>query len=173
MTASPFVPMVAFTIALVATATDLSARRIPNALTFGGALLALIFHAAVDGLGGAGTAAAGWAIGAAIFFPVFALGGMGAGDVKLVAALGAWLGPLGAIHVAVGSALVGGVIGVLVSLRAGYLATAIHNIRLLLMHWQVHGLTPKPDLTLGGGSTPRLAYALPILFGTLGALWLR
>ena len=55
-------------------------------------------YAAFDaGLPGVGTAAAGWLAGAALFFPFFALGGMGAGDVKLLAALGrlAWPGRIG------------------------------------------------------------------------------
>lgn len=167
------VSLVALSIAIAATVTDLSTRRIPNLLTLGGAVLGLAYHLATGGPLGVGAATTGWLLGAAVFFPVFALGGMGAGDVKLVAALGAWLGPLGALQVAIGSAIAGGVIGVAVSLRASYLATAIDNIRLLFTHWSVNGVSPQPGLTLAGGATPRLAYAVPVLIGTLGALWLR
>lgn len=169
----PLVPTVALGVALIAAATDVRTRRIPNALTLGAAALAIGYNASTSGLSGAGQAIGGWLTGAAIFFPVFALGGMGAGDVKLVAALGAWLGPTGALTLAVGSAIAGGVAGVLLSLRINYLGTALSNIRSLLMHWRVNGLSPKPELTLAGGASPRLAYAVPILIGTLGALWLR
>jgi prepilin peptidase CpaA len=118
-------------------------------------------------------AAAGWLIGVAIFFPFFALGGMGAGDVKLVGAIGACLGPIGALHVVLGAALAGGVVAVLVTLRSGYFRTAIANLGRLFGFWRRHGLTPLPDLTLSSGSGPRLAYAVPILIGTVGALWFR
>ena len=48
-------------------------------------------------------------LGVALFFPFFALGGMGAGDVKLLAALAAWLGPIDAVYMAIFTAMAGGV----------------------------------------------------------------
>src|SRR4029450_2877695 len=82
-------------VALVAVAsiTDVRTRRIPNLLTFGAAIAALLFHVSTGGASGLITSAGGWMLGAALFFPVFALRGMGAGDVKLLAAVGAWVGP--------------------------------------------------------------------------------
>ena len=79
----------ALIVAAAAVAWDLRSRRIPNALTFGAAAAALVFAATTAGLGGLETSAGGWVTGAALFFPFFALRGMGAGDVKLLAALGA------------------------------------------------------------------------------------
>ena len=57
----------------------------------------------------AGHSVGGWMLGAALFFPMFALRGMGAGDVKLLAAVGAWLGPLPVVSVALITAIAGGV----------------------------------------------------------------
>ena len=57
------------------------------------------------------TAVFAWIVGVALFFPFFALGGMGAGDVKLLAALAAWLGPIDAVYMAMFSSIAGGVIG--------------------------------------------------------------
>jgi prepilin peptidase CpaA len=168
----PLVPIVVVAIAMAAACTDLATRRIPNVLTFGAAALALAFHGIDGGARGVGFALGGWLVGAAVFFPVFLLGGMGAGDVKLVAAIGSWLGPLGALQVAAGSAIAGGVVAVLVTLRARYFRTALANLAGLFSHWRVAGLRPMPDLTLASSRGPRLAYAVPILIGTLGALWL-
>ena len=109
-------------VALVAAGWDVATRRIPNVLTFGAALAALVVHGYVGGWSGAGMAAAGWAAGVALFFPVFALGGMGAGDVKLLGAVGAWLGPVAAVWVALYSGIAGGVMGLLVAGFSGYLA---------------------------------------------------
>ena len=73
--------------------SDLRTRRIPNVLTFSAVAAALVFHLLTGGWSAAGWSIAGCVLGALLFFPMFALRGMGAGDVKLLAAVGAWLGP--------------------------------------------------------------------------------
>lgn len=158
---------------LVAAIWDLRTRRIPNLLTFGGAIAGIAAHAYVNGLSGAGTSAAGWLVGAACFFPFFVLGGMGAGDVKLLAAVGAWLGPSAAVWVALYSAIAGGAMGLIVSLWSGYLTQAIVNIFWIFRFWRIEGPRPVPELTLATHQGPRLAYAVPVFTGLMVALWLR
>src|SRR5687768_3766674 len=85
--------LAALGLATAAAVSDLKTRRIPNVLTFGSAVIALAAHTYVDGGSGLGWSIAGWLVGLIFFLPMFTLGGMGAGDVKLLAALGAWLGP--------------------------------------------------------------------------------
>ena len=152
---------------------DLRSRRIPNFLTFGGAAVALLYALVAAGLPGLGQSAVGWLIGAALFFPLFALGGLGAGDVKLVACFGAWLGPMAALHVALYAAVAGGVLGLVVAFATGYLGQALANLRLLLTHWRVVGVRPLPELTLARSRGPRLPYALPIMAGAMAAIWLK
>src|SRR5690349_371597 len=106
----------AVVVAGVAVFFDLRARRIPNILTFGAAALAIVAHAIDGGASGALAAIAGWLVGAAIFFPVFALGGIGAGDIKLLAAVGALLGPAAAGWVCLFTGIAGGVMGLAVAL---------------------------------------------------------
>ena len=165
--------IVAIAIALGASVADVRWRRIPNVLTFGAAAVGLAFHTASGGLPGAGFSASGWAVGALLFFPFFALGGMGAGDVKLVACLGAWLGPGTVLWVALFAAIAGGLIAVMVALGRGYLLKAFSNLWWLFGYWRVVGPRPFPELTVAGGKGPRLAYAVPIAAGTMVALWLR
>src|SRR2546425_13068330 len=90
----------AISVALVACVFDLYSRRIPNALTFGAAAVALVVAAALGGASGAWSTLMGLAVGLAIWLPIYALGGMGAGDVKVMAAIGAWLGAAVAFHAA-------------------------------------------------------------------------
>ena len=125
--------------------------------------------------GGSGllTASAGWLAGVAFFLLPFALRGMGGGDVKLMGALGAWLGPGLALWVALYAGIVGGVLAVLVAAYRGYLRTAFSNMWLLLTHWRISGLGPLGDLTLATSKGPRLAYAVPMFIGTVMTLWLR
>ncbi len=165
--------VIAATICLGACAEDLRRRRIPNWLTLGGAVAAVVFGFATGGVLSGGLAVAGWAAGALLLFPVFALGGMGAGDVKLVAALGAWLGPVSALWIVLYAAVAGGVLAIIVSLAHGYLGAAFKNLWRLVGFWRIAGLRPLPELTLAAGKGPRLPYAVPIAVGTLVTLWLR
>jgi len=164
---------VVLVLSVVACVCDLRTRRIPNLLSFGGAALALAYSTWVGGVGGLVTSAGGWLVGVALFFPMFALGGMGAGDVKLAACIGAWLGPMAAVFVALYSAIAGGVLAVLVALATGYFKQAVGNVWLLLAHWRVVGVRPLPELTLQTARGPRLPFALPIAAGAIAAMWLK
>ena len=159
-------------IALLACVTDLRTRRIPNLLTFGAALAGLVFHSFAPVGEGFTAAALGWLLGIAIFFLPFALGGLGGGDVKLLGALGAWLGPGEALWVALYAGVAGGVMAIVVALSTGYMRQSLSNIYLLLAHWRVAGVRALPQITLDGSNGPRLAYAVPIFAGTVVGIWL-
>jgi prepilin peptidase CpaA len=166
-----FASVAALVLASIACWTDLRTRRIPNALTFGAAGAGLAFHLVVSG--SPLTALTGWITGVLIFSPLFLLRGMGAGDLKLLGALGAWLGPLMAVRIGFWSALAGGVLAIVVALGHGYFGTMFRNVRLLLTHWRVSGVKPLDELTLDKGTGPRLAYAVPLMVGLMVALWTR
>jgi len=157
----------------IACISDLRTRRIPNVLTFSAIASALLFHTVTGGLNAAWLSLAGCFIGALLFLPMFALRGMGAGDVKLLAAVGAWLGPSQVAIVALAASVAGGVIAIVVALGYGYLTTAVRNVWMLLMHWRIMGVRPLQEVTLEGTRGPRLAYALPISIGTVVTLWLK
>ena len=160
-------------VALVACVTDLRSRRIPNVLTFGAAGAGILFHVFAPAGEGATAAALGWLLGVAIFFVPFALGGLGGGDVKLLGALGAWLGPSAIFWAALYTGVAGGVMAIITALASGYFRKALSNVYLLLAHWRVAGIKALPQLTLETSEGPRLAYAIPIFAGTMVAIWLK
>jgi prepilin peptidase CpaA len=164
---------VATGVGLAACVTDLRSRRIPNVLTFGAAGAALLYSAVTGGWSGLGMAMLGWLIGAVAFIVPFALGGLGGGDVKLLAAIGAWIGPAGAFWLVLYTGIAGGVMAIVVAISSGYLRKALQNVSLLLMHWRVMGLRPLSEVSLESSEGPRLAYALPIFAGLLTTLWLQ
>ncbi|MCE3264186.1 MAG: prepilin peptidase [Pseudoduganella sp.] len=94
-----------------AAASDLAWRRVPNALVLTGLLIALALHWRLGG-GAAllGQALAGAGVGLLLFLPLYALGGMAAGDVKLMAMAGSFVGPMQALQLGVLSAIAGGVL---------------------------------------------------------------
>jgi prepilin peptidase CpaA len=169
----PVIHVAVLSVASFACAFDLRTRRIPNWLTFGAAAAALVFHFVTGGASGVAQGFGGWATGVVLLIVPYALRGLGAGDVKLVGALGAWLGPGDTFWLAMYTGIAGAVMALIVAARHGYLRRAVSNMWLMLTHWRVNGLRPLPELTLATGHGPRLAYAAPILVGTIVMLWLR
>jgi len=97
--------------------TDLRNRRIPNSLTVSAAAVALALAVAQAGWHGAVISAAGVLTGLAMFLPLCLAGKLGAGDVKAMGAVGAFLGPVGVLLAAIYTLLAGG-IGAVVALVA-------------------------------------------------------
>jgi prepilin peptidase CpaA len=157
--------------ALAGCVCDLRTGRIPNLLAAVTALSGFVFHVAIGVGSGPGFSVAGACVGLLLLFPVFALGGMGAGDVKLMAALGAWLGPTDAMWTALYGAAAAGIMAVAVAFAQGYLRTAFANVWRLLGFWRVVGFRPLEGMTLASSKSPRLPYALPITVGLLVTLW--
>jgi len=96
---------------VVALITDMRDRRIPNILVLAGLVIGVAGHVWFSGVTGLVLAALGMCVGLLCLLPFYASGGMGAGDVKLMAVCGAFLGPVHVIVAAVAALLVGGVIG--------------------------------------------------------------
>ena len=159
-------------VVLIAAVIDVRTHRIPNILTFGSAAVALVYHAATGGVQGLGASAGGWAIGVALFLPMFLLRGMGGGDVKLLGAVGAWLGPMGVLYAGLYSVLAGGVLALVIGGMHGYLGKAFSNIWGLLGVWRTAGIQPLPGLTIEDSVGPLLAYGVAIAAGTLATIWL-
>lgn len=93
--------------------------KVPNWLTFHLILGGLGYAAWTGGWTGLGWSAGGAAVGLALLLPLYAIGGMGAGDVKLLAGVGAWMGPAVTVEAFILSALVGGLMALAMVARAG------------------------------------------------------
>ncbi len=156
-----------------AAATDCATRRVPNALTFGAAAVAIAFGGATEGVNGVGWSVAGWMVGVLLFLPLFALRAMGGGDIKLLAAFGAWVGPALVCWVAIYGAIAGGLMAVPLVLWRGRLRATIVNIWGIVTWWRLSGPKPHPVVTLDNPDAARMPYALPIALGALATLWLR
>jgi Flp pilus assembly protein protease CpaA len=110
--ASGSLPSLPFAVALVgvliAACNDLTKFRLHNALTIPLLLSGLLYHAVVGGGSGLAGGVLGALVGGLPFIVVYAKGGMGAGDIKLLAGVGAWLGPWAVLHVLIVSGLATG-----------------------------------------------------------------
>jgi prepilin peptidase CpaA len=117
--------------ALVAAATDLARFKVYNLLTLPLLVSGLIYHGAVGGPVELGMSAAGMVLGAAVLLVFYIMGGMGAGDVKLMAALGAWLGLPAVFYVFLASALAAGVYALVLMATYGNRREILLNLQII------------------------------------------
>ena len=150
--------------------TDLRAHRIPNVLTFSGLALGVLIQSTGFGLEGALVAAYGMCIGLAVFIPFYLLGGMGAGDVKLMGALGAFLGPLPIFMAGMWSLMAGAVLAVLVWLTRQHAFGLVSRYGLAALAHLV--FDARQELLHTGTNDPvRFPFALAIALGTGWTMW--
>jgi prepilin peptidase CpaA len=116
---------------LTAAVADLRAFRISNLLTLPLLLSGLLYHCTIAGTDGLLSSLLGMLFGFAPLFLFYLMGGMGGGDVKLMAAVGAWLGVPLILYVFVVSALAAGVYGAILIVATGRLREAWVNLQIL------------------------------------------
>lgn len=129
--------IIVFSAALIAAGTDLWKFRVYNALTFPLVIAGLGYHAFVPGGMGFGYSAMGMAFGFSVLIVPHLLGLMGAGDVKLLAGIGAWLGTLGTAYVFAGTAFVAGAVSLLLILYRGEFSDSWATTKTILYRFLV------------------------------------
>ena len=162
----------AFT-AMLATAcvTDVRSRRIPNWLVVVLALSGSVFSAMiVPGWGGVTRSVLVLLLGFGIWVGFFVLGALGAGDVKLFAAAGAWLGPSDTWRAALLAAVVGGALAVVMLVWQRRLRASFRKIALAA---SVRSITPLGTADSEGDTDRRrhLPYGVALAVGALLAAW--
>lgn len=166
-----------------AVACDLRSRRIPNRLVGLGMAAGLTLHATVtpgEGLfstpfGGLGLllALGGLVLGLLLLLPMYALGALGAGDVKLMAMVGAFMGPQEILGVTLTSLVAGGLLALLFAVLDGSLGKVLANVRTMLLGSLLRGMSGgTARLEQAPAATGKLPYAVAIASGTVGYLLL-
>jgi prepilin peptidase CpaA len=125
---------------------------------------------AARGTAGLADSLLGLLVAGGILLPGWLLGWMGAGDVKLMAAVGAWLGFTLGVFAALAALIAGGVIALFVAVRRGVLRRSLWGAA-MLGSWAATrgpGTTPPPVMT-----GVRFPFAFAVLAGSLSALWVR
>jgi prepilin peptidase CpaA len=117
----------------IATATDLKFRRIPNWLVLPFLAAGVGVSVLIHGWHGLGQSLEGSGLGLLIYGILFWLGGMGAGDVKLSAAIGAWIGPHQLFLALIFAALAGGLMAVIWSIAGGFFTELLQGTGNLML----------------------------------------
>jgi prepilin peptidase CpaA len=162
---------------------DVRARRIPNAVVFPGALAGLLLHALLPaGAGLFGTpmgslgvfcALGGLGLGLAVFLPLYALRLMGAGDVKLVAMVGAFAGAGQILTIALFTLVAGGVLALVFAAGQRKLRQLTGNALQMMVATSLAAASGKVAIAQPAAASGRLPYAIAIAAATVPCvLWL-
>jgi prepilin peptidase CpaA len=151
----------------IATITDLRSRRIPNWLVLPFLVAGLGVSGWMHGWHGLAQSFEGISLGLVLMGGLAALGGMGMGDVKLCAAVGAWIGPSQLLVALVVMALAGGVMALCWAAAGGFLGQLFGNTGQLLAGFGKRGLRPDPEFVLDNPQARKMPYAPAIAIGTL------
>ncbi|MFZ0747177.1 MAG: A24 family peptidase [Terracidiphilus sp.] len=159
----------------VATFTDLRSRRIPNwlVLPFMVAGVGVSFGPASWHGISIGQSLEGLGLGALLFGILAFMGGMGMGDVKLCAAIGAWVGPKQLIMALVMTGIVGGFMAIGWAALGGFLGELFTGTGDLLFGWRKRGMHTDPALTLSNPKAHKMPYAPAIAIGALMSFFAR
>ncbi len=152
-------------------AGDLRSRRIPNYLTLGTALAGLAYQVASHGPSGLVDGLLGLVLGFGFLILPYMWGGMGAGDVKALAALGTWLGPWLTFWLFCYMGIAGGILALATLAWRGLLRARLREGWVLGCNWilcRPHGLAAVPALNM---ETKGIPYGVAIFLGMAALLW--
>lgn len=169
MAVSVWLDLLLLLMVVSAACTDLATRRIPNRLLLAGMLGAFGLHLCAAGPASAVAGGIGGALtGLLLFLPLYCVRGMAAGDVKLLAAVGAFSAPAEVVQVAVWAVCAGGVMALAVVLAKRRLRDAAANLAGLLrpLLMRLVGM-PAAIEPLRAPSVGAIPYGLAIACGAL------
>ena len=147
----------------VATFTDVHSRRIPNWLVLPFLGIGVVVSCWLHGWHGLGQSVSGAGLGLLLYGTLFLMGGMGAGDVKLFAAIGSWIGPMQLIYALVFTSLVGGLIALGWAVWKGFLGELFQHASNLAFGSKEE----RGEAVLANPLRRKMPYAPAIAFGTL------
>jgi len=165
--------LLTFTICVLAlaAASDLQVRRIPNVLTYSSMVVGLAYHSGMYGIEGFVFSAGGLALGAALLIGPYVFGIMGAGDTKLMAAMGSIIGPSGVLYAFLFTAIIGAIYAVIVLIgnRRFIIPVLGNTMRMLATFGITRQFGDLKDIETRDG--PRLCYGVAIAVGTLCSIF--
>jgi prepilin peptidase CpaA len=160
-----WISTVAFT--LVAAWFDWRFRRIPNWLTVSGVVAGITLHGILAGWHGALFALAGAGLGLILLLPPVLMRVLGAGDWKLMGAVGAFLGPVLLLYVLFVSILASGLMAAVQMISTGRVAETFRNMIVLVRGFFSFGLKPNAQVSLDNPHSLKLPFGIAVAAATL------
>jgi prepilin peptidase CpaA len=152
---------------VIATVSDIRSRRIPNWLVVPFLVAGIVVSSATQGWSGLGHSLSGVLLAALLLGILYWFGGMGMGDVKLCAAVGAWVGPSQLVIALVTMAIAGGLMALMWAVCGGFLKESLSGAGDLIFGIGKRGLRPHATLVLANPAARKMPYAPAIALGTI------
>ena len=168
----PFLTVFLSSILVVAAVTDLRTQKIPNLLTFSTMFLGLVYHSIINGWSGIIFSIEGLLLGIAILIIPYIMGGMGAGDAKLMGAIGAMVGPKGVFIAFLYTAIAGGIYALIILLFnmeyfKDFMKRSLITIKSFVLTRQFISVPAEKSK-----NKPKLCYGVSIAIGTFSYILL-
>ena len=159
----------ALTILLTALAAfvDFRSRKIPNWLTVPAFVAGVTLRTILFGWPGTKSALEGTGLALLLLLPLVLLRALGAGDWKLMGAVGAFLGPLMFLFVLLGSILISGLMAVVEMARTKRVRETLHNMWVLVQGFFTFGLRANPKISLDNPELLKLPFGVAVALATL------
>jgi prepilin peptidase CpaA len=159
---------------VVAAICDVRTGRVPNWLVFAGTAYGLLYNALFPAFPrdiGILFALGGLVVGLGVLLPMYALRVMGAGDVKLMAMAGAFLGASATLNAVLATLIAGGVLAMVLALLNGTVGRMVRNVAMMFRGTMLTFATGVGGLTVHGGpSAGKMPYGVAIATGTIAYL---
>jgi prepilin peptidase CpaA len=158
---------VTISVTLVAAFVDYRSRKIPNWLTVPACVAGITLRTALFGWPGAKSALEGMGLALALLLPLVLLRALGAGDWKLMGAVGAFLGPLMFLFVLLGSILISGLMAVVEMARTKRIRETLHNMLVLVQGFFTFGLRANPKISLDNPELLKVPFGVAVAIATV------
>jgi prepilin peptidase CpaA len=150
---------------------DWRSRRIPNWLTVPGFISGVTLHVVLNGWHGLRFALGGGALALILLLPLVLVRALGAGDWKLMGAVGAFLGPVLFLFVLFGSVLASGIMAIVQMYRVGRVVETFRNMWVLVKGFFVFGLRKNPQISLDNPRLLKLPFGVAVAAATIVCFW--
>lgn len=167
-------PLILITTAVVAVAAyfDIRWRRIPNWLTLAAVLLGLALNWFLPQGLGLGRAGIGIAVGFVMYFPLYLLKGMGAGDVKLAAGIGALVGGWNCLVIILIAACFSSVVGLMMAASKGRFRSTLINVGFIFSELAAFRLphVTRKEVDIRYSDSIRMPHGVSLALGTVATM---
>jgi len=167
MHGTQFIWTLTLALTFLAALLDWRSRRIPNWLTVPGLLSGVLIHALIGGWHGTLFALEGAGLALLILLPLVIMRALGAGDWKLMGAVGAFVGPVMFLFVLLGSIFASGIMAVVQVLRMGRVTETLRNMLTLVRGFFSFGLKKNPEISLDNPRLLKLPFGVAVAAATL------
>ena len=159
----------AFTVGvtLLAGWVDFRTHKIPNWLTVSAFVLGVGMRSVLGGWAGAKASLEGAGLGLVLLLPLVLLRALGAGDWKLMGAVGAFLGPVLFLFVLLGSIFVSGLMAIVEMMRTQRVKETFHNLYVLVHGFFSFGLRPNAEISLDNPRLLKLPFGVAVAISTV------